>query len=126
MSYCLQKWLLLRTKRVRNLIRTSRHSLSAFSRGNPVPPITYSVVSPGNVTPMIKIPEDVPDGIQIPHYARNAEDKGHVESGPEILSASDIDKVRKACQIAKVVLEQIAKLIAPGLTFWGLFLNALE
>ena len=78
----------------------------------------YEVVFPENISPQ-KSFSDLPNTISIPPYAKwgippELDPKRGDE--PEIKSADDISKMRKACELARNVLVSASKLIKPGVT----------
>lgn len=76
----------------------------------------YEVVFPENVS-MQKSFHDLPKTISLPPYAKSGEPpiwKGG--DNPEIKSSEEIEKMRKACQLARNILVSSASLIKPGVT----------
>jgi len=82
-------------------------------------PRPYEVVFPENVS-IQKSFRELPKTISIPPYAKSgvppANFKWKDQDRPEIKSPEDIDKMRKACQLAKGILKSSAALIKPGVT----------
>ena len=82
-------------------------------------PRPYEVVFPENVS-IQKSFRELPNTISIPPYAKSGVPpknfKWKDQDRPEIKSPEDIDKMRKACQLAKGILKSSAALIKPGVT----------
>ena len=75
----------------------------------------YEVVFPETVTKQIAF-NDLPKNISIPPYAKYGLPPTLPDQRPEIKSAIDIEKMKKACQLAKKVLHGAGELVRPGVT----------
>ena len=75
----------------------------------------YEVVFPETVTKQIAF-SDLPKNISIPPYAKYGLPQTLPDQRPEIKSAEDIQKMKRACSLAKKVLQGAGTLVKPGVT----------
>lgn len=78
----------------------------------------YSIVKPGLIYPL----RSVPDGITQPEYVKTgflskiAQNIFLKTMKPDIKSIGDIDKMKGACRIARLVLNAVGENVRPGVT----------
>lgn len=75
---------------------------------------SFSVVHPHRVSPQIR-PENIPGHVVPPSYYRSG-DPGPGSSSIDIKSPEEQELARQACRLARHILRQCEKVIAPGVT----------
>jgi len=73
-------------------------------------------VFPGKVSPQLKW-DEIPKHIQLPPYALAADGRPPAKpEEPEVKSEETIERMRKACSLARRVLDEVGQAVKPGVT----------
>lgn len=78
----------------------------------------YSIVRPASVQPLRTVPKEIarPPYIKSTFLSKIADNILHRMTKPDIKSKDDIERMKRSCQIAREVLNMVARNIQPGIT----------
>lgn len=112
----------LRVNQKKNLIIPVQNQKTFWSRNKPPPPprsdASYKVVLPGTVSPQVR-PDEFARAVPLPFYARTgrlATNRRQEDDDPHLHSAEEVDRIRRACALAKKILVQAGEAIRVGVT----------
>lgn len=78
----------------------------------------YSIVKPATLQPLRTVPKEIvrPPYIKSTFLSKIADNILHRMTKPDIKSKDDIARMKRSCQIAREVLNMVARSIQPGIT----------